>query len=925
VAGNPIVKQQTLTSTGKVESIQKGPAAERHSSQPMAPISPNHGLLALHQQLGNQALGYFIQAKLTVSRPGDTYEQEADQVADQIMRMADPSAEQNPGPIGVSVASPHVQRACAPCAEGKGHCDCESENKDDLHLHAKTNSHEAASAAMPGRSQIAPFTSGGEPLAERDRSFFEPRFGYDLSHVRVHRDSPAFDSARSVNALAYTMGHHVVFGAGQYAPETESGRRLLAHELTHVIQQGQTAGPAIKRKSRHAEVKIAHSASPDADQRTVAPAIQASPANLLQRAAGNAGAGAPAPAKAGGFEIDVLAAEGAEDFLLKAAARALGVDIRVSSMDDMITKVEGKATAGTCVKRLNIYNHANPALQMVAGGNKVKTATGEKTQTEVSGFSLDFLTANANQGALNRLRHSFCCDGQMNWWGCSTAGVWTEGSTRSAAEQKEDEHRFTGVFGNWYHDVADAAAHGATAFKYIGPVNVQSWANALCVPVVGATDFNDWKSVGGEVFRTVIHGGRQLRIEPQADVGCGCDPAAGRISGSVQTSAQLQQRATELRQQFLNPLYERTRGVVGSSLPAQPETAAEKTTREASEQAQAAESQKLGDTIREAVLAKAGFAAGARATTSADALKVAELWGLKLDDIVKALPTLTTSLSGMLRGSHEEAGLDQQQRNLEAAMTQPGRESFMTALMLVRRDRFWNDYLTRNTVYIFPDLTGVNRYRGFTQTATRNVEGSKPQTIFVIHVSKDLLESGNTEMVSANIVHELSHSIYSHNQIGSAMQNFETDLAGLIVDHPSVIELRKDATDAAAARNTHLSRIRQMLYEVTGYAEEEIFVHLQQLTHQPSMTINNVGVGASDFILSQVTMFMRRLRKIGLPPRVLTDVLRAILKQTAELYDKRIAAAPEGSSDRKSLEVNKDLAIATFKLALDDSAASPKP
>jgi hypothetical protein len=86
-----------------------------------------------------------------------------------------------------------------------------------------------------------------------------------------------------------------------------------------------------------------------------------------------------------------------------------------------------------------------------------------------------------------------------------------------------------------------------------------------------------------------------------------------------------------------------------------------------------------------------------------------------------------------------------------------------------------------------------------------------------------------------------------------------------------------------------------------------------------------VGVGASDFILSQVTMFMRRLRKIGLPPRVLTDVLRAILKQTAELYDKRIAAAPEGSSDRKSLEVNKDLAIATFKLALDDSAAPPKP
>jgi hypothetical protein len=65
----------------------------------------------------------------------------------------------------------------------------------------------------------------------------EPRFGTDFSAVRVHTDSNAQSLARSVNAQAFTVGNDVVFGAGQYAPESDSGKRLLAHELTHVIQQ----------------------------------------------------------------------------------------------------------------------------------------------------------------------------------------------------------------------------------------------------------------------------------------------------------------------------------------------------------------------------------------------------------------------------------------------------------------------------------------------------------------------------------------------------------------------------------------------------------------------------------------------------------------------------------------------------------------
>jgi hypothetical protein len=65
----------------------------------------------------------------------------------------------------------------------------------------------------------------------------ERRFGHDFSKVRVHADTRACDSVRTINALAYTVGHNIVFGAGQYAPQTQSGQKILAHELTHVVQQ----------------------------------------------------------------------------------------------------------------------------------------------------------------------------------------------------------------------------------------------------------------------------------------------------------------------------------------------------------------------------------------------------------------------------------------------------------------------------------------------------------------------------------------------------------------------------------------------------------------------------------------------------------------------------------------------------------------
>ena len=80
-------------------------------------------------------------------------------------------------------------------------------------------------------------SSGGSSLDNDTRELMESRFGYDFSRVRIHTDERAAESAQSVNALAYTIGNDITFGDGQYQPNAVEGRRLLAHELTHVIQQ----------------------------------------------------------------------------------------------------------------------------------------------------------------------------------------------------------------------------------------------------------------------------------------------------------------------------------------------------------------------------------------------------------------------------------------------------------------------------------------------------------------------------------------------------------------------------------------------------------------------------------------------------------------------------------------------------------------
>ena len=181
-----------------------------------------------------------IQPKLTVSNPNDQYEREADRVADQVMRMPDGAKVGTRG----SVNSRVLHRKCA-CDSAEQACAaCKGESVSTLQ---RSESNRVEPKLVPGIVHEV-LRSPGQSLDSKTREFMEPRFNFDFSGVRVHSDGPAAASARSIHARAYTSGRDVVFGAGEYAPQSAKGKLLLAHELAHVAQQNGDGAADIQRQ-----------------------------------------------------------------------------------------------------------------------------------------------------------------------------------------------------------------------------------------------------------------------------------------------------------------------------------------------------------------------------------------------------------------------------------------------------------------------------------------------------------------------------------------------------------------------------------------------------------------------------------------------------------------------------------------------------
>ncbi|HJZ76340.1 MAG TPA: DUF4157 domain-containing protein [Vicinamibacterales bacterium] len=180
--------------------------------------------------------------ELRIGDPNDAYEQEADRVAEDVMSgRAVKRHSAPPEPDGGA----SLQRKCSCGASGGSTGECEQCKEDEEEKIARRKAAGPAepTVALPIVNEV--LDSPGQPLDPVTRGVMEAHFGHDFSKVRVHADARATESAQAINALAYTVGSDVVFGAGRYAPDTSQGKRLLAHELAHTIQQA----PGIARQS----------------------------------------------------------------------------------------------------------------------------------------------------------------------------------------------------------------------------------------------------------------------------------------------------------------------------------------------------------------------------------------------------------------------------------------------------------------------------------------------------------------------------------------------------------------------------------------------------------------------------------------------------------------------------------------------------
>lgn len=202
--------------TARLQTENKATSSRSFSASPTG-LLQRKCACGTHTMAGGECAGCAkkkseLQQKLTIGASNDPLEQEADRIADQIIA--------GPASSYVNPTPPRIQRFIG---------------------------HAASQVGEAPASVDRVLSSSGRPLDPSLQRDMGQRFGYDFSDVRVHTGTDAEQSARDVSAHAYTVGHNVVFGAGQFALGSNEGRRLIAHELTHVVQQGSGLSRGVQR------------------------------------------------------------------------------------------------------------------------------------------------------------------------------------------------------------------------------------------------------------------------------------------------------------------------------------------------------------------------------------------------------------------------------------------------------------------------------------------------------------------------------------------------------------------------------------------------------------------------------------------------------------------------------------------------------
>jgi hypothetical protein len=233
-------QRERFVASDRAQPVAPGAILQRAALAPQS-LRPAD-ILRLQQTLGNRAVAQMlsqhspvrslVQAKLTVNAPGDKYEQEADRVAEEVM------------------ATPAAQRAELEDADEE-----EDEGETPEVMTRRHPSPAAGGAFEAGETfeqQLQTARDQGEPLPPALRQDFETKFGADFSRVRIHTDARADQLNRSIQAVAFATGRDLFFRREAYNPNSYDGQKLIAHELTHVLQQqagGGTAFASLQRNS----------------------------------------------------------------------------------------------------------------------------------------------------------------------------------------------------------------------------------------------------------------------------------------------------------------------------------------------------------------------------------------------------------------------------------------------------------------------------------------------------------------------------------------------------------------------------------------------------------------------------------------------------------------------------------------------------
>ena len=213
-------QSQTVAAAPTVETVnQIGHLQRACACGAAAGVSGKCGTCAADDQLG-------VQAKLTLNQPGDRFEQEADRVADRVTAQDAPTRT-SPLPV-----TPLIAPTPAPLPQAHRDRDEDEEPAESSERVRR------ARAPRQFAERLAAETHGGQALDPGLRTALEPRFGHDLGHVRLHTSSKAGALSREIGARAFTHRNHIFFGTGQYQTSSQAGRHLLAHEVTHTLQQG---------------------------------------------------------------------------------------------------------------------------------------------------------------------------------------------------------------------------------------------------------------------------------------------------------------------------------------------------------------------------------------------------------------------------------------------------------------------------------------------------------------------------------------------------------------------------------------------------------------------------------------------------------------------------------------------------------------